>query len=108
MAWFYKFHSEQVQSAKDRYRDQTLRVLHVINMHLEKSGQEYLVGNKVTYADLAFVTWDMMIEWIVGDEAQSLDIHGKYPLWSKWNKSLLARDSVKKIMSDKNAAMAAH
>lgn len=105
MAWFYKFHSEQVKSAKDRYRDQVVRVLHVINMHLEATGKEYLVGDKCTYADLSFVTWDMMIEWIVGDEAKEMDIHGKYPLWSKWNKSLLARDSVKKIMADKQKAM---
>lgn len=33
------------------------RVLSVINDQLRKSGKPYLVGDKCTYADLAFVTW---------------------------------------------------
>lgn len=42
--WFHKYHSEQVQSAKDRYTEQTIRVFSVLNNILE--GKEYLVGNK--------------------------------------------------------------
>lgn len=42
--WFHKYHSEQLESAKERYEEQIKRVLHVLNNALE--GREYLVGDK--------------------------------------------------------------
>lgn len=48
-------HSEPVQSAKDRYVNEIKRVTKVLDTILE--GKQYLVGDKVTYADLSFVTW---------------------------------------------------
>ncbi|CZS97255.1 related to theta class glutathione S-transferase [Rhynchosporium agropyri] len=105
-AWFWKFHSEQVESAKTRYKDQIARVFEVIDKHLKATGQEWLVGNKCTIADLSFVTWDMMVPFILGDEAKSLDIENKYPNYYAWNQKLMQRPSVQKIIKDKQAAMA--
>jgi glutathione S-transferase len=51
--WFAKFHSEKIQSAQDRYVNEIKRVLSVLESVLSK--QEWLVGNKVTIADLAFI-----------------------------------------------------
>lgn len=44
-AWFYKFHSEQVESAKQRYTDQITRVFGVLDKALQ--GKQYLVGDKL-------------------------------------------------------------
>jgi glutathione S-transferase len=57
-AWFIFYHPEKnLTSCLDRYGNEIKRVLGVIDAHLKKTGTEYLVGDKCTYADLAFVPW---------------------------------------------------
>ena len=46
-------HAEKIPSAIERYKAETLRVLEVLESVLSK--QEWLVGNKLTIADLSFV-----------------------------------------------------
>lgn len=55
--WFNYFHPERVQSAIDRYTKEARRVTEVIETHLAKQGTEYLVGDRVTYADLMWVPY---------------------------------------------------
>ena len=104
-AWFLHFHPEKVPSAIDRYKDQVLRVVYVLNLALE--GKQYLVGDKCTVADLAFVTWDTSIPWIFGDDFKTLDIEKKYPNYAAWRERLLARPAVKKTLGEKMRLMAA-
>lgn len=59
-AWFTRFHKEDVPSAKERYANEIRRVWSVVEKHLSKTGQQYLVGDKCTYVDLAFVPWFAM------------------------------------------------
>lgn len=101
--WFMKFHPERIESATNRYIDQVKRVLGVLNNILE--GKEYLVGNKCTIADLAFVTWDMLVPWILADK--EVNIEKEYPAYFAWNQRLMQRPAVQKIIRDKQAAMAA-
>jgi glutathione S-transferase len=56
-AWFKLFHSEKIPSAIDRYIKEIHRVLGVLEGVLSK--QEYLVGGKVTVADLSFIPWNV-------------------------------------------------
>jgi glutathione S-transferase len=56
-----------------------------------------------TYADLSFVTWDMMVPWIFGDETEGLQIEKNYPSYQR----LMRRPSVQKIIQDKQKAMSA-
>jgi glutathione S-transferase len=63
LAHGYRFnvlHAERVQSAIDRYNAEVLRILGVLEGVLE--GRQWLVGDKMTYADLAFVTWNDRID----------------------------------------------
>lgn len=39
----------------------------VLDAHLKKSGGEWLVGDKCTYADLAFVPWYWLCPAIMGE-----------------------------------------
>lgn len=65
-AWFTKFHPEQLPSAQERYYKEIKRVTSVLEGHLQKQdkGQDgpWLVGNKFSYADLAFVPWQYIVQ----------------------------------------------
>jgi len=98
-AWFHFFHPEDIPSAKTRYEEQAVRVLSVLETILKD--KEYLVGGKVTYADLAFVSWNNVL---FGDNfkvnlKEKYDVINKYPSFWAWHQRLLARDSVKKVFS---------
>lgn len=56
-AWFHHYHPEKLQSVLDRYENEARRVTTVIETHLAKQGTDYLVGDKLTYADLAWVPY---------------------------------------------------
>lgn len=101
---FSYFHPEKnITSAIERYANEIKRVTGVIDAHLAKTGQQWLVGNKCTYADLAFVPWQMNVPMLLGEDGAKLE--QDYPNYSAWNKRLLERESVKKIAEDKAKAM---
>ena len=53
-AWFWRWHPEKVPSAVERYVKEIRRVLGVLDSVLKK--QDWLVGNKLSVADMAFIT----------------------------------------------------
>ncbi|CBX93478.1 hypothetical protein IAQ61_009172 [Plenodomus lingam] len=61
--WFTKYHSEQLPSAQNRYYQEIKRVTSVLESHLKQqpkgSDGPWLVGGKFSYADLAFVPWQL-------------------------------------------------
>ena len=74
LAWFQHFHEEKIQSAIDRYSNEIKRVFGVLDSVLSK--QNYLVGNKVTVADLSFIPYNSsVVNWMIPD----IDIEGNYP-----------------------------
>ena len=66
------------------------------------AGKEWLVGNKCTYADLAFVTWGSMAPFLFGEE--KVDVAGKYPNYNSWIERIMARPAVKAAFEEKAAA----
>lgn len=103
--WFMHFHAEKVPSAVERYVKEAERVISVLDTHLQKQGGDapYLVGDKCTYADLAFVTWHNIVPYLTSGD-KKIDIEGKYPKYDGWMKRLLERPAVKKMMADKAKA----
>ena len=73
----------------------------VLNNVLES--EEYLVGNKCSFADLAFITWYGMVGFIFGEAAP--DLNKQYPKFGAWMERLLARPAVKKVMADRQKAV---
>lgn len=103
-AWFKHFHSEKnITSAIERYGNEIKRVLGVLDKHLKKHGTGWLVGDKCTYADLSFVTWDMMLPFLMGDE---LNTEKDFPDYHAWNQRLMARPAVKKVAEEKQRVVA--
>ena len=58
--WFQYSHPEKVPSAVERYQNETLRVISVLDSVLAKEPSGWLVGGKLTIADLSFVIWDRL------------------------------------------------
>lgn len=98
-AWFLRFHHEKVPSAVERYQNEMKRVMKVIDSHLAKTGTKYLVGDKCTFADLAWVPWDTGVGRMLGD-AEAAKFIDSVPRWKEWHKSMMARASVKKIVTE--------
>ena len=74
MAWFKNSHPENVPSAIERYQNEIKRVFGVLDSVL--STNKYLVGDKVTIADLSFIPWNAgVVDWLVPD----INMEGNYP-----------------------------
>ncbi|EJF64340.1 glutathione S-transferase C-terminal-like protein [Dichomitus squalens LYAD-421 SS1] len=98
-AWFLRYHPEQVPSAIERYRKETLRVISVLESVLSK--QEWLVGGKPTIADFSFITWtNVALGFTLKDYA---DVEKDYPAFFAWHQKLVSRDSVKKALATQAA-----
>ena len=64
----------------------------VLNMALE--GKEYLVGDKLTYADLAFIPWQTGLAMIHPE----FDVEKEAPNVAKWMQRMGARPVVGELL----------
>ncbi|KAK4152237.1 glutathione S-transferase [Chaetomidium leptoderma] len=104
--WFTTYHPEKLESAVDRYIGEIKRVTGVLEGQLARQKEEFggkagfegpwLVGNKLSYADLAFVPWQAVAEKRLGGDGQYSQ--ADFPLVTEWLAKLKARESVKKAM----------
>lgn len=62
------------------------------------------MGNKCTYADLAFVPWYGALPYMFAGE--EIDFEKDYPNYGAWIKKLRDRPSVKKTFEEKAAVNA--
>lgn len=91
---FALFHPEKLESAQKRYANETKRIAGVLDRALQ--GKDWLVGDKCTYADLAFVMWNSQLDLIM--QGHGWDI-ADYPNFKRWQEAMLERDSLKKVMT---------
>ncbi|KFH44040.1 Glutathione S-transferase-like protein [Hapsidospora chrysogenum ATCC 11550] len=98
--WFDVLHPEDVPSAKTRYQNEIVRVIGVLDGILKD--KEWLVGGKMTYADIAFYPWIKVIsnEQILGNIIKRLELREKYPNFFAWHDRVHALDSVKRAYGD--------
>ena len=92
-------------SAIERYVKEINRVTGVLESHLAKqkeahSGSDggdgpWLVGNKLSYADLAFVPWQSMIG--MGLEKDLYDVDN-FPHVKEWLNKMTSRGEVKAVI----------
>lgn len=94
LGWFAFFHPEKVPSAIERYTNEIRRVTGVIDAHLAKQGTEYLVGDRVTYADLMFIPYFEMVPVM----APGLDL-GEWENTVAWLQRMKARAGVSRALS---------
>ncbi|KAL6405484.1 glutathione S-transferase [Ilyonectria robusta] len=85
------------ESATDRYVNEIFRVIGVLEIALETNGTGWLVGAKMTYADLSFVTWASVGEGLLKELGKLERFDGKFPNYTVWLKKMEGREAVKKI-----------
>ncbi|EXJ89223.1 glutathione S-transferase [Capronia epimyces CBS 606.96] len=96
--WFLYFHPEPLPSAQERYINEVERVTAVLDSWLQS--HPFLVGQKLTYADLSFVPYaNAVLHTSAVSRNGKLFEAGKYAAYSRWLHVLLARPSVKKILA---------
>ncbi|KAE8448163.1 hypothetical protein EG329_009767 [Mollisiaceae sp. DMI_Dod_QoI] len=95
--WFTNFHPEKIQSCIDRYVNEIKRVSAVLDQHL--STHQWLVGDKCTYADLAFLPWQQYhVKNVI---ASYYDAKTEFPHVQRWLEEMMAMEPIKKVQEDK-------
>lgn len=100
-AWFKKFHAEKIPSALDRYAKEVNRVSSVLDVWLSQQAQEHgsktpwLVGNKLSYADIAFIPYQVTIGTILSKDEYNVD---NFPHLKDWLGEMTARTTVKTVL----------
>jgi glutathione S-transferase len=94
-------HPEKLPSAQERYNNEVDRILGVLENCL--AGKQWLVGDKCTFADLSFVTWNDRMDMVLGvpDSKPLKD----YPNVEAWHDRMISRDSFKKAMQTREKLM---
>lgn len=93
--WFTKFHGEIIPSAIERYVKEVNRVTAVLDGHLAKqklasgSDEAWLVGNRISFADLAFLPWHTVVARFSSDQYDVND----YPHVKLWLENMSSRKS---------------
>src|SRR6266571_4177858 len=99
--WFNVLHPEKLPSAIDRYNNELKRVLGVLDGCLE--GKQWLVGDKITFADLASATWNDRVDSLIlcPPEAKFDD----FPNVKAWHERMTSRPSWTKAMQTRDKLM---
>ncbi|KAL1835953.1 hypothetical protein VTK73DRAFT_5251 [Phialemonium thermophilum] len=90
--WFLRHHHEQLPSAQERYIKEIKRVTGVLDGWLE--GRQYLVGDKFTFADLAFLPWQNL----VAEYFPTLFPRGEFRNVDAWVDRMKARPAIAKVL----------
>ncbi|OTA97038.1 hypothetical protein M434DRAFT_387908 [Hypoxylon sp. CO27-5] len=93
-AWFMRLHPEKLPSAIERYQNEIRRVMGVVEGHL--SGRQWLVGDKMTCADLTWVPWTLFGDILLSQSGHAL--LRDYPNVEAWYERIASRPSWKKVM----------
>ncbi|CAG8395228.1 unnamed protein product [Penicillium salamii] len=98
--WFTRFAPEKIPLAIERYGNEIRRVTFVLDSVLKD--QEWLVGDKCTYADLAFMPWQ---RWATRYATSPETLDEDFPHAAAWFKRLSDRTSVQKAFADQDLAI---
>ncbi|KID93256.1 glutathione S-transferase II, partial [Metarhizium majus ARSEF 297] len=95
--WFSYLHAEKITSAIERYVNEAKRILGVLEGVLSaQSRSQWLVGDRVTFADLAFVPWNDRLDtlFVVPSDKK---FEG-FPAVQAWHERMVKRPSWIKAM----------
>ncbi|RYP42189.1 hypothetical protein DL767_000353 [Monosporascus sp. MG133] len=99
--WFTVLHHEKLPSAIERYRGEVKRILGVLEKRLE--GRQWLVGDKMTYADLAWAPWNDRIDAVTS--CQPDEKFEGFPRVKAWHERMTTRPSWGKAMETRARLM---
>lgn len=103
--WFQHLHPDKIPSAIERYSNEIKRVISVIDgvLAAKPADQQWLVGNKMTFADMAFAPWDFRLTEVL---LQTPDqVWENAPHARAWHEKMVALPSWVKIMKKRDELM---
>ncbi|KAJ6115809.1 hypothetical protein N7523_006226 [Penicillium sp. IBT 18751x] len=110
--WFVNYHSEKIQSAVDRYVNEAKRVTGVLEACLAKQKEAdkdnigdgpWLVGNKISYADLSFIPWQRGAFGALADTGFKAE---DFPLVGDWLQRMYAQKGVQAVLDSADEQLA--
>ncbi|KAI0206204.1 glutathione S-transferase [Astrocystis sublimbata] len=115
--WFSTFHQEKIPSAIKRYFNEAERVRSVLDLHLsrqagEKQGERltgkdtWLVGAKLTVADLSWFIWEQIIDFVMTTNDAAIP-KGKYPHYEAWYRVIEKRPSAQHAIRSRKEGLRA-
>lgn len=96
---FNMMHVEKLPSAIERYSNEVKRILSVLEACL--TDRQWLVGDKCTFADLSFVTWNDRLDMVLGITRPLQE----FPNVEAWHHRMVSRESFKKAMEKRVGLM---
>ncbi|KAI9163868.1 glutathione-s-transferase theta gst [Paramyrothecium foliicola] len=103
-SWFNHLHHEKIPSAIERYEKEVIRVIGVIDAHLEKQGTEYLVGDKITYPDIMFYPYFIFL----GRVAPGVKDTSSWKNYTAWMARIGERPTIQRVMEKMDAEKKKH
>lgn len=103
--WFQHLHPEKIPSAVERYSKEIKRVLGVIEgvLAAKPADAQWLVGSKMTYADMSFVPWNFRLSEVL---LQSWDeVWEGMPHARAWHERMVELPSWKRSMEHRARLM---
>ena len=67
--------------------------------------KDYLVAQKCTIADLAFIPWDLEVRNICEGEEFLPKLEDQCPNWATWHRRLLSRPAVQRALEKRSQAL---
>jgi len=95
--WFIYLHPEEVPSAIERYQNEIMRVLTVLEGHLK--GRDWVVGNDVTLADFALLPYNLF--YAPRLLPTGVTIEDRFPAVAAWQRRLVERQSVSETIKER-------
>ncbi|RYP46439.1 hypothetical protein DL768_007351 [Monosporascus sp. mg162] len=99
--WSTVLNHEKLPSAIERYRGEVKRILGVLEKRLE--GRQWLVGDEMTYADLAWAPWNDRIDALTSCRPD--ERFEGFPRVNAWHKRMTSRPSWGKAMETRARLM---
>ncbi|KAJ5513847.1 hypothetical protein N7463_003399 [Penicillium fimorum] len=101
--WFKKLHAERIPSAVERYITEGKRVTGVLDSWLAKQKEAnkdvgdgpWLVGNKMSYADVAFISWQKTARTAFVDDGFDFD---EFPNEKEWFERMTSKKAIKDVL----------
>lgn len=84
-----------------------VRVTGVLDTGLRSNGTGWLVGDRMTYADLSFVTWAWIGDGLMKELGKPA-LGSSFPEYGKWMQKMEAREVVKNVKDQMGRARAEH
>lgn len=103
--WFQHLHPERVESAVERYSNEIKRVLRVIEgvLAAKPADAQWLVGDKMTFADMAFVPWNFRLSEVLLESWD--EVWEGMPHARAWHERMVELPSWKRCMEHRARLM---